>query len=201
MLLDINAGTTLVALPLIMIGLCLFLYGKEILDVLSFPIGAISGGVLAYMMLRGFLAPYEIPLYIEIVVAGGLVFLGGLMGQGTMVMAVAILITLATVDAINVFLGEGNEVLAWIIGAFMFAIILYPAQKFIHFSSAAVGGVLIAMSIFIVFDGLDPIVRTGAQVAIIVVACVAGGLFQKWLEKRIRMSQEEITWIPTIPAS
>ncbi|RLF66279.1 MAG: hypothetical protein DRN57_07450, partial [Thermoplasmata archaeon] len=69
MLLDLALSTPAFIIPLVLIGLCLVLYGREILEVLSFPIGALAGGILAYMILRGLLAPYEIPLLVEVLIS------------------------------------------------------------------------------------------------------------------------------------
>ncbi len=195
MLLDLAVGNPLFALPLILIGICLILYGKEILEVLSFPIGAISGGILAYMVLRGFLALYEIPLMVEVIVAGTLVLIGGIMGPGTMIMVVAVIISLVSIDVLYVFVGE--HWLIWVAGFVIFAVILYPVQKFLPFFSSMIGGILVAISVFIVVDGADPVLQTGVQLAIITIFTVAGGLFQTWLKKKLDSDREEILWIPT----
>jgi hypothetical protein len=197
MLLDIAVDDPLVALPLFIIGFCLVIYGKEILEVLSFPIGALAGGILAYMILRGFLAPYEIPLLVEIAVGSVLVFLGGIMGPGTMVMVVAVIISLAVVDVVNVFLGAGNEMVSWIVGSLFFAVMIYPVQRFLSYSSAVTGGILISSGIFIFFDGADPVIRIVVQLALIVILGASGGILQSWMKKRLERTKEESVWIPT----
>jgi hypothetical protein len=197
MLLDIAVDDPLVALPLLLMGFCLFIYGREILEVLSFPIGALAGGVLAYMIMRGFLAPYEIPLIIEVLVAFVLVLLGGIMGPGTMVMVISVIISLAVVDVMNMVLGEGNEIIAWIIGCLFFAVMIYPVQRFLPFSSAVTGGVLISMGTFILIDGVDPLTMMIIQLTMIILLGAGGGLLQTWMKKRLDKMNEEPVWVPT----
>lgn len=197
MLLDIAVEDPLVALPLFLIGFCLVIYGREILEVLSFPIGALAGGILAYMILRGFLAPYDVPVIVELLVAFVLVLLGGIMGPGTMVMVVAVLISLAVVDVVNVFIGDGNEVISWIIGSLFFAVIIYPVQRFLNFSSAITGGILISSGIFIFIDGMEPVTRIIIQLVIIMLLGIGGGLLQSWIKKRLDKVKEEPVWVPT----
>ena len=196
MLLDIAVEDPLVALPLFLIGFCLVIYGREILEVLSFPIGAISGGILAYMILRGFLAPYDIPVIVELLVAFILVLLGGIMGPGTMVMVVAVVISLAVVDVVNIFIGDGNEVISWIIGSLFFAVMIYPVQRFLNYSSAVTGGILISAGIFIFIDGVEPLTRIIIQLAIILLLGIGGGFLQSWIKKRLESRKEESVWIP-----
>jgi hypothetical protein len=197
MLLDLSVPTSLYALPLILIGICLVVYGREILEVLSFPIGAVAGGVLAYMILKGFLEPYDINPLVEVLVAGVMVFVGGIMGPGTMVMVVAVIISVASIDVMDAFMGW-DQVVSWILGALVFAVIIYPVQKYLAFSSAITGGILISVGIFVIFDGADPILRTGIQLVIIVIMGVAGGIFQTWLKRKMDSRKEEVLWIPTL---
>jgi hypothetical protein len=197
MILDMALDEPLLVLPLFLIGLCLIIYGKEILEVLSFPIGAISGGILAYMILRGFLAPYEVPIIIEVVVAFVMVLIGGIMGPGTMVMVVTVIISMALVDLMNVLLGEGNEVISWIVGALFFAVMIYPVQRFLTFSSAICGAVLVAMGSFIILEPIDPVPRMVIQVVMIMVLGTGGGFFQTWMKKRMDRNNDESVWIPT----
>lgn len=198
MLLDISVGTPLIALPLFLIGTCLVLYGKEILEVLSFPIGALAGGVLAYMILRGLLNPWEIPLIAQLIVGFLFVFIGGIMGPGTMVMVIALLLSAAVGDIVFVFVD--NTVVASIAAAVFFAIMIYPTQKFLEFSSSAAGGVLIAMGLFVVLS-LDQVPMIMVQIAVILILAVAGGLLQKWFKKRIEKNKEEAVWVPKMPAA
>ena len=198
MLLDISVGLSLMALPLFLIGLCLVIYGKEILEVLSFPIGALAGGILAYMILRGLLNPWEIPLIAELIVGFIFVFVGGIMGPGTMVMVIAVLLSAAVGDIVFVFVGD--TVIAGIAAAVFFAIMIYPTQKFLAYSSSAAGGVLVAMGIFILLE-LDPIPMVIVQIMTIIVLAVAGGIFQSWLKKKLEKGKEESVWVPTLPAA
>ncbi|HHD15102.1 MAG TPA: hypothetical protein ENK47_00165 [Euryarchaeota archaeon] len=201
MLLDLALSTPAFIIPLVLIGLCLVLYGREILEVLSFPIGALAGGILAYMILRGLLAPYEIPLLVEVLISFFLVLFGGMLGPGTMVIVLAVVVAITSVDVFNVFLGEGYEAVSWILGSFLFAVLIYPIQKFLHISSALVGGILIASSLFMFMESQDPVTRTVIQLVIIFVLAAAGGLFQSWLYRKLRAAQEEIVWVPTPSSS
>jgi len=198
MLLDISVGMTLLALPLILIGLCLVIYGKEILEILSFPIGALAGGILAYMIFRGLLNPWEIPLPVELVVGFIFVFIGGVMGSGTMVMVIAVLLSAAVGDVVFVFVGD--TVLAGIAAALFFAIMIYPTQKFLNYSSSAAGGVLIAMALNILVS-LDPIPMVIVQILVIITLAVLGGMFQAWFKKRLEKRAEGAVWVPKMPAA
>jgi hypothetical protein len=198
MILDISVSLSLMALPLFLIGICLALYGKEILEVLSFPIGALAGGILAYMILRGLLDPFGVPLYVELIVGFIFVFIGGIMGSGTMVMVIALLLSAAVGDITYVFLGD--PVLSTIAAAIFFAVVIYPTQKFLAYSSSAAGGILVAMGLFILLS-LDPIPMIIIQIIVIFIFMIGGGSFQTWMKRRLARRKEESVWVPKMPAA
>ena len=197
MILDMTIASVLIGLLLVIIGLCLVLYGKEILLVLSFPIGAFAGGILAYMILEGLLYVYDIPLWIEIIVGLVIVICGGILGTGTMAMLVALFISLVFVDVLTPMFGSEYLIIISIFGVLSFLLMVYFVQKILPVFSSFLGGVFIAMGVSPLFDSLDePIVRI-IQLCIAAVFCVLGSILQYWLYHKLQERREEIVWVPS----
>ena len=198
MILDLPVEVVFVPF-LILAGLALVIYGKEILNVLSFTIGAMAGGILAYMIFRGILLNYGVPLIVELVISAGIVIGGGLLGKGTMAMLLALFASTVIVDVVAVFIGSDSEILLMVIGLIIFLALVPGTQKFMNVFAAFVGGVSVTMGITPFLDGLDePVIRM-IQITIALVLCTIGAFAQHYIGKKIAASKEEITWVPTKP--
>lgn len=195
MILDISLPT--VAIPLVvLIGLILVVIGRETLEVMSFAIGALGGGVLAYMILNGFLYSYNIPLYVEIPVAALLIFGGGMLGRGAMATIVALLTALVFLDVIQAILGEGMLLVTILISIFIFVVMIALIQKYLTVFSAFIGGCLVAIA----FNGLpieDVIIVRVIQLSVAILFCAIGGLVQYRIKKWKDTRGEEIVWVPS----
>ncbi|MGA1848062.1 MAG: hypothetical protein ACMUHB_01855 [Thermoplasmatota archaeon] len=195
MILDLVVMQALIPF-LIFIGIALVIYGKEILDVMSFPIGALSGGILAYMILRGLLFGIEIPIFIEVIVAILFAIGGGMLGKGTMAMLLALFGATVLVDVIMPFAGDVNVVILLVVGLVIFLALVALVHRFMPFFSAFLGGITVAMGITPFMDSLDePIVRI-IQLTIGLSLCVLGGFLQIQIKKKIEKLKEDITWVP-----
>jgi hypothetical protein len=195
MILDLLVMQALIPF-LIFIGIALVIYGKEILDVMSFPIGALSGGILAYMILRGLLFGIDIPIIIEVIVAILFAIGGGMLGKGTMAMLLALFGATVLVDVIMAFAGDVNVVILLVVGLVIFLALVALVHRFMPFFSAFLGGISVAMGITPFIDSLDePIVRM-IQLSIGLSLCVLGGFLQIQIKKKIEKLKEDITWVP-----
>ncbi len=196
MILDLSVEMVFVPF-LVLAGIALVIYGKEILNVLSFAIGAVAGGILAYMIFKGLLLNYNVPFSVELIVSAGLVIGGGLLGKGTMAMLLALFASTVIMDVVAVFIGADSEILLMIIGLIVFLALVPGTQKFMSVFAAFVGGVSVAMGVAPFLDALDePAIRV-IQITIALVLRVAGAFAQHYIGKKIAASKEEITWVPT----
>jgi len=195
MILDLVVMQALIPF-LIFIGIALVIYGKEILDVMSFPIGALSGGILAYMILRGLLFGVYIPIYIEVIVAIIFAIGGGMLGKGTMAMLLALFGATVIVDVVMAFAGDVNVVILLVVGLVIFLALVVLVHRFMPFFSAFLGGVSVAMGVTPFLDTLDePIVRI-LQLSMALTLCVLGGFLQMQIKKKVDGLKEDITWVP-----
>ena len=195
MILDLNVLLALTPL-LMLIGIALVIYGKEILDIMSFPIGALAGGILAYMILEGLLESITIPIWISIIVTIAMAIGGGLVGKGTTAMLLALFTSAVLVDMIAAFIGDGNEVLLVVIGLVVFLGMVALVPRFTEVFSSFLGGTTFAMGVTPYLDGLDEIVVRMIQFSIIIVLCAIGGFVQFWLNKKVQQMKQQITWVP-----
>jgi hypothetical protein len=195
MILDLAVIQALIPF-LIFIGIALVIYGKEILDVMSFPIGALSGGILAYMILRGLLFGVEIPILIEVFVAIIFAIGGGMLGKGTMAMLLALFGATVMVDVLMAFMGDVNVVILLVVGLVIFLALVALVHRLMPFFSAFLGGTSIAMGFTPFIDSLDePIVRI-IQFSVALALCILGGFLQIQIKKKIEKLKEDITWVP-----
>ncbi|MGA1819755.1 MAG: hypothetical protein ACMUHU_01975 [Thermoplasmatota archaeon] len=196
MILDLSV---LIALApfLVLIGLALVIYGKEILDIMAFPIGALAGGILAYMILEGLLESIHIPILISIIITIIMAIGGGLVGKGTTAMLLALFTSTVIVDVVAVFIGYDKEVLLVVIGLVLFLGMVALVPRFMEVFSSFLGGTAFAMGITPFLDGMDDLVLRVIQFSIIMVLCVIGGFVQFWVNKKVARMKEQITWVPT----
>lgn len=207
MILDIYLISILVPLVAI-IGLIIMLYGKETLGILSFPIGAIAGGFLAYMIFRGILRPYEIPLFVEVFISVGIIFGGGLLGRGILSMLLSMFAAVVLMDAFTPILKDlivdnwtsDYQTVMAIFGILVFFVLIIFVQKFIFVFASFMGSVLVTLTVTPLFSSLDEpylrIVQLVVAVILTVIGSVGQHYIQKWMDKR----NEEIVWVPSIPA-
>lgn len=182
---------------LILAGLALLIYGREILDVLSFTIGALAGGILAYMIFEGLLLPYDIPILIKLLFSAAFVIGGGFLGKGTLAMLLALFVSTVMVDVVAVFLGPGNDILLMVIGLILFLALVPFTQKLDRIFSSFVGGVSVAMGITAFLGGMEDTSLRIVQISIIIVLCAIGSVVQYFVIKKIMAGKEDITWVPT----
>ena len=199
MLLDLENEMILLIPLLVLIGACLVAYGKEIYKVTTFFIGAIAGGVLAYMVLEGLLGPYGIPLLVQVLIALVVVFLSGLIGQGASSMVVAFLSSLTLVDLFAAFLPDDLIWISYVAGTLTFVLVLIIVQKFLNFFTALTGGIIIAVSLHPLIDWLGDTVSMPIQVILAVALGTIGYFIQRKLEAFLKGRKEEIVWVPTPP--
>jgi len=207
MILDIYLISILVPLVAI-IGLIIMFYGKETLGILSFPIGAIAGGFLAYMIFRGILRPYEIPLFVEVFISVGIIFGGGLLGRGILSMLLSMFAAVVLMDAFTPILKDlivdnwtsDYQTVMAIFGILVFFVLIIFVQKFIFVFASFMGSVLVTLTVTPLFSSLDEpylrIVQLVVAVILTVIGSVGQHYIQKWMDKR----NEEIVWVPSIPA-
>ncbi|MFW3147018.1 MAG: hypothetical protein ACMUIE_09430 [Thermoplasmatota archaeon] len=182
---------------LIFMGLALVIYGKEILTVLAFTVGAVAGGILAYMILRGMLYGYNIHPAVEVIVAAAFIICGGLVGKGTLAMLLALFASTVFVDVLMPFLGKENEILLMVIGLVLFLAMVPFTQKFMKTFSSFLGGVVIAMGVTpLLGDMGDPTIRI-IQISIALFMTVVGTILQVVIARAVAKRKEEINWIPT----
>lgn len=194
-MLDIALPT--LAIPLVVIiGLILVVIGRETLEVMSFAIGALGGGILAYMILNGFLYLYEIPIYVEIPVAVLFIFGGGMLGRGAMATIIALVASLVFLDVIHAMLGDDMLLVTILISIFIFVVMIALIQKYLAVFSAFIGGSLIAIA----FNGLpieDVMIIRVVQLSIALIFCAIGGIVQYRIKKWKDTRGEEIVWVPS----
>jgi hypothetical protein len=204
MILDLPVIAALTPI-LILIGIVLALYGRDTLRILAFPIGAVAGAYLAYMIFKGMLKPYEVPLLIQFIASLVIVFIGGLLGKGVMAMLLAMFTSLVVVDILDPFLVpfiESNitsetEIVMAVIAMLVFMLLVPFVQKFIKVFSAIAGGAIIALSLNPFLDSLDePVVRI-IQLFVIIAVAVPGSILQYKIFKYVDQKGEEIVWIPS----
>ncbi|MBN1539490.1 MAG: hypothetical protein JW939_05040 [Candidatus Thermoplasmatota archaeon] len=196
MILDLSVMMALAPL-LMLIGIALVIYGKEILDIMSFPIGALAGGILAYMIMGGLLANYDIPVWISIIVTILMAFGGGLVGKGVTAMLMALFTSTVIVDVISVFLGDGSEIILVVIGLVLFLCMIALVPRFMEVFSSFLGGGAFALGVTPFLENLDVVPARLIQFSIIIVMCVIGSIIQHWLHKKLQKTKEEINWIPS----
>lgn len=195
MILDLNVLLALVPF-LILIGLTLMIYGKEILDVLSFPIGALAGGILAYMIFEGLLINEQIPLLVEIIVTIAMAIGGGLVGKGTTFMLLALFTATVIVDVIRAFISDDNAVLLVVIGLVLFLGLVALVPRFMEVFSSFLGGTSFAMGIAPFLDGMDVVPARLIQFGIIIAMTIAGTFIQRYVYGKVAKMKEQITWVP-----
>ncbi|MBN1390467.1 MAG: hypothetical protein JXA22_07490 [Candidatus Thermoplasmatota archaeon] len=196
MILDL--GVTLPVIPfLLLIGIALIIYGKEILDIMSFPIGALAGGILAYMIMGGLLANSDIPTWVSIIVTVLLAIGGGLVGRGTTAMLLALFTSTVIIDVISVFLGDGSDIILIVIGLVLFLAMVALVQRVMEFFSSFLGGTAFVMGLTPLLDAMDDLPLRLVQISVIMVLCISGGFIQRWLNKRLHSSKEQVFWVPT----
>jgi hypothetical protein len=199
MLLDIVGTMIVAAVLLALIGICLLVYGKELFKHTSFYIGALTGGVLAYMVLEGFLGPYGIPLIVKVLISFAIVFLGGLAGQGASAMFIAFIISMAVIDLIFAYVPDDLRWTAFVAGTLMFVLVILIVQRFLHFFTALTGGLLMASSLHPAISGLGPQVTVSVQIAVAIALGIGGYFIQRKLDAYLQGRNEEIVWVPTPP--
>ena len=199
MILDLNVMLALVPF-LLLIGSALIIYGKEILDVMSFPIGALAGGILAYMIIKGLLHGVEIPLWVSIIVTIAMAIGGGIVGKGTTAMLLALFAATVIVDVIQAFV-ENEEVLMVVIGLVLFLGLVALVPRFMEVFSSFLGGASFALGVSPFLDGLDPIPMRLTQFGIIIALTVLGAFIQYYVYRKVAEMKERVTWIPTRKAA
>jgi len=195
MILDLSVLVALAPL-LVLIGLAMVIYGKEILDIMAFPIGALAGGILAYMILEGLLESINIPIPVSIIVTIIMAVGGGLVGKGTTAMLLALFTSTVIVDMVAVFIGYDQEVILVVIGLVIFLGMVALVPRFMEVFSSFLGGTAFAMGVTPFLDGMDDVVIRVIQFSIIMVLCVMGGFIQFWVHKKMTQMKEHVTWIP-----
>jgi hypothetical protein len=207
MILDLEIAAYAIPLLLI-IGLILLFYGRETLIYLSFPIGALAGGYLAYMIFRGLLLPYDIPLIVEIIVSALIIIGGAFLGKGVMALTVGMFSAVVIVDLasplieplIDPITGE-TEIALFLISLVLFMMIVFFVQRYLFVFSAFMGASIIALSALPLLNSLDePVIRI-IQLVIILILTPSGAVAQHFLYKRLEGMREEIVWIPSEPES
>jgi hypothetical protein len=181
---------------IILIGLILVIIGRETLEVLSFAIGALAGGIIAYMVLNGLLMPYDIPLWIKLLVATILIFGGGMLGRGAMATMLAMATSLVMMDVLDVLIGPDLLFVTILAGILMFALFVALIQKYVHVFSAFLGGAIIAIPLnLITMD--DVVMLRMIQFGVAVVLTVIGSFVQvkikDWKDRR----GEKVVWVPS----
>ena len=207
MILDIYLVSILVPLVAV-IGLVIMFYGKETLGILSFPIGAVAGGFLAYMIFRGLLAPYETPLFIEVFVSIGIIFGCGLLGKGILSMLLSMFAAVVMMDVFTPILkplivdnwtSDYQTVMA-VFGILVFFVLVIFVQKYTFVFASFMGAVLVTLTVTPLFSSLDEPYLRIVQLVIAVILTVIGAVGQHYIQKWIDKRNEEIVWIPSIPA-
>ncbi len=199
MLLDIENPIFLLVPLLVLIGICLMVYGKEIFKHTAFFIGALTGGVLAYMIFEGLLEPYEVPLLVKVLITFVIVFLGGLVGQGASAMLIAFLVSLAVMDLILAFVPDELKWTAYVAGTLMFVLVIIIVQKFLFFFTSLTGGLVVAAALYPLLSSLGPPIAVSVQISLAVVIGIGGYFIQKKLDAYLKGRNEEIVWVPTPP--
>jgi len=199
MLLDIEHSMFLLIPMLVLIGICLIVYGKEIFRHTAFFIGAVTGGILSYMIFEGLLGPYGIPLLIKVIITFVIVFLGGLVGQGASAMLLAFIVSLSVMDLISAFVPDELQWTAYVAGTLMFVLVIIIVQKFLFFFTSLTGGLVVAAALYPVLSSIDAPIVVSVQFLLAVVLGVGGYFIQKKLEAYVQGRKEEIVWVPTPP--
>lgn len=199
MILDLNVLLALVPF-LLLIGFTLVIYGKEILDVMSFPIGALAGGILAYMILKGLLHGVEIPIVVAVIVTIAMAIGGGIVGKGTTAMLLALFTSTVIVDVIQAFV-EDQTVLLVVIGLVLFLGLVALVPRFMEVFSSFLGGVSFTLGITPFLDGLDVIPTRLIQLGLILVLTILGAFIQYYVYRKVSEMKEQTTWIPTKKSS
>ena len=195
MILDLNVLLALIPF-LLLIGSALVIYGKEILDVMSFPIGALAGGILAYMILEGLLHGINIPLWVALIVTIAMATGGGIVGKGTTAMLLALFTAAVIVDVISAFV-EDQAVLLVVIGLVLFLGLVALVPRFMEVFSSFLGAVTFTLGITPFLDGMDVIPTRMIQLGIIIALTVGGAFLQYYVYKKVAQMKERITWVPT----
>jgi hypothetical protein len=199
MILDLNILMALIPF-LLLIGSALIIYGKEILDVMAFPIGALAGGILAYMILRGLLHGVDIPLWISLIVTIGMAIGGGIVGKGTTAMLLALFTATVIVDVIHAFV-EDQAVLLVVIGLVLFLGLVALVPRFMEIFSSFLGAVTFTLGITPLLDGMDVVPTRLIQLGIILALTALGAFLQYYVYRKLAQIKEQITWIPTKKSS
>ncbi|MCU0799726.1 MAG: hypothetical protein MUC62_08665 [Candidatus Thermoplasmatota archaeon] len=199
MLLDIEHSMFLLVPLLVLIGICLIVYGKGVFMHTAFFIGALTGGILAYMVLEGLLGPYGVPLLVKVIITFAIVFLGGLVGQGASAMLIAFLVSLAAMDLISAFVPDDLQWTAYVAGTLMFVLVIIIVQKFLFFFTSLTGGLVVAAGLYPVLSSIDAPIIVTFQILLAVALGVGGYFIQKKIEAYIHGRNEEIVWVPTPP--
>jgi hypothetical protein len=199
MILDLNILMALIPF-LLLIGSALIIYGKEILDVMAFPIGALAGGILAYMILKGLLHGVDIPLWISLIVTIGMAIGGGIVGKGTTAMLLALFTATVIVDVIHAFV-EDQAVLLVVIGLVLFLGLVALVPRFMEIFSSFLGAVTFTLGITPLLDGMDVVPTRLIQLGIILALTALGAFLQYYVYRKLAQIKEQITWIPTKKSS
>jgi hypothetical protein len=180
----------------ILIGLILVIIGRETLEVLSFAIGAMAGGIIAYMILNGLLMSFSIPLWIKLLVAALIIFGGGMLGRGAMATMLAVATTIVIIDVLKVLLGPDLLIVTILAGIFLFAIFVAFIQKFVHVFSAFIGGAIIATTLNML--PLDDLVMLRIiQLVTALVMAAIGGYIQYRIKRWKDTRGEQVVWVPS----
>ena len=184
-----------------LIGIALVIYGKEILDIMAFPIGALAGGILAYMILEGLLESFEISIWISLVVTVIMAVGGGMVGKGTTAMLLALFTSTVLVDVVAAFFPDTSDVVLVVIGLVLFLGLVAFVPRFMEVFSSFLGGAAFAMGVAPFLDGSTDIARVLIQISIILFLCVIGGFLQYWVHKKLSDMKSQVAWIPTKKSS
>jgi len=194
-ILDLSSPVELVPL-LVLIGLILVFLGRETLEVLSFAIGALSGGIIAYMILKGLLFSYTIPLWVELVIASLIIFGGGMFGRGAMATMLAMASALVFADLFHALLGPDLLFVTIILGVVLFALFVAIIQKYVIIFSSFIGGAVVAIGLnTIPLD--DVILLRIAQVVLALILTAIGSIVQYRIKKWKETRGEKVIWVPT----
>jgi len=203
--LDIPAGDLyiLTLISILALGLLFTFFGKLILDIkeVEFLIGGIAGGLVAYILLWGLNSYVTIPTWFMLLAGAVIIFVGGLVGKGTIIMLLALFSSFVITDALIPFLKDQPHILIDIIRLLLFFGFVAISGKFLFIFSAFLGGSLVAIAVGSAITGLDDGPLRLMQLTIAALLCILGSISQHFMEKRLYGGKEEIIWVPSEGAS
>jgi len=194
MILDLYLSVELIV-PVVILGLILVVLGKETLEVLSFAIGAMAGGIIAYMIFNGFLYLNPVPLYVKAPIAALMILGGGLLGRGAMATFIAMLASLVVADVFYAITGDGLLLISIAVSMIAFAVFVALVQKHLIIFSAFIGGSLVSIPLNLL--PIDDVVSVRImQLALSLVLCAVGAYLQHRVKKWKDTRGENIVWVP-----